>query len=225
MNGRERAHGARRTAHGKGGGFTYLGALVLVVVTGIALTSASRYWTTLMTREKEKELLFRGDQIRRAINSYYEATPQGRQPSYPSRMEDLLKDPRSLESRRYLRRLYIDPITRGKWGIIFDGKGGLKGVFSLSEKAPLKSGGFPKGYESFEQAKAYNDWKFVSNPQPAKTSPAVPPPKSSGPGTPADQPQQPSDTPAAPSPKPSEPNAPGAIPPPASEPQTAGAKG
>ncbi len=156
-------------------GFTYLGALVLVVVTGLALTSASQYWSTLMTKEKEKELLFRGDQIRTAIDSYYKATPQGRQPSYPSRLEDLLKDPRSLASRRHLRRLYTDPMTAGKWGVISDGKGGVKGVFSLSEKAPLKSGGFPDGYESFEGAGVYGDWKFVSNPaQPTKTPQASP---------------------------------------------------
>jgi type II secretory pathway pseudopilin PulG len=170
MNGRERAHGAQRTE----AGFTYLGALVLVVVTGIALSSASQCWSTLMTREKEKELLFRGDQIRRAIDSYYQSTPQGRQPSYPSRLEDLLKDPRSLGSRRHLRRLYVDPMTGGKWGIISDGKGGVKGVFSLSEEAPLKSGGFPAGYESFDSAKAYTDWKFVSNPAAAKTPQVAP---------------------------------------------------
>jgi type II secretory pathway pseudopilin PulG len=181
MNGRDRAHGPRRTGHGKEAGFTYLGALVLVVVTGIALGSAGQYWSTLMTREKEKELLFRGDQICRAIDSYYKAAPQGRQPSYPSRLEDLLKDPRSLEPRRHLRKLYIDPMTDGKWGVISDGKGGVKGVFSLSEKAPLKSGGFPTGYESFEGAKAFTDWKFVSNPTSAKTPQAVSPAQPSEP--------------------------------------------
>ena len=160
----------------KTAGFTYLGALVLVVISGIALSSASQYWSALMTREKEKELLFRGDQICRAIDSYHKATPQGRQPSYPLRIEDLLKDPRSLESRRHLRRLYTDPMTGGKWGIISDEKGGVKGVFSLSEKAPLKSGGFPPGHESFESAKAYTDWKFVFNPPPAAKTPQVPPP-------------------------------------------------
>jgi type II secretory pathway pseudopilin PulG len=177
MNGRERAHGAQPTAHGKEAGFTYLGALVLVVVTGIALTSASQYWSSVLTREAEKELLFRGDQIRRAIDSYYKSTPQGRLPSYPSRLEDLLKDPRSLDARRHLRRLYADPMTGGKWEIVSDGKGGVKGVFSLSEKAPLKSGGFPAGYESFEGATAYTDWKFVSNPSSAKTPQAAPPPQ------------------------------------------------
>jgi type II secretory pathway pseudopilin PulG len=181
MTGRKQAQDARHRAHAREAGFTYIGALVLVVVTGIALSSASQYWSTVMNREKEKELLFRGDQIRKAIDSYYKATPQGRQPSYPSRIEDLLKDPRSLESRRYLRRLYTDPMTNGKWGIISDGKGGIKGVFSLSEKAPRKSGGFPTGYESFESAKAYTDWKFVSNPSSATTSPGALPPQPSAP--------------------------------------------
>jgi type II secretory pathway pseudopilin PulG len=176
MNGREWGHGKER-------GFTYLGALVLVVVIGIALGAASQYWSTLMTREKEKELLFRGDQIRKAIDSYYRSAPQGMQPSYPSRLEDLLSDPRSLTSRRYLRRLYVDPMTDGTWGIISDGKGGVKGVFSLSEKAPRKSGGFPTGYESFESAKTYTDWKFVSNPSSATTPPGGLPPQPSAPQT------------------------------------------
>jgi type II secretory pathway pseudopilin PulG len=175
MSGRQRVHGARRAARGGERGFTYLGALVLVVITGIGLVSAHQYWSTLMKREKEKELIFRGDQICRAIDSYYKATPQGRQPSYPSRLEDLLKDPRSLESRRHLRKLYTDPMTGGKWGIISDEKGGVKGVFSLSEKVPLKSGGFPAGHESFDNAKAYTDWKFVSNPLPAKAPQVAPP--------------------------------------------------
>jgi type II secretory pathway pseudopilin PulG len=181
MNGRERARGARPTAHGKAAGFTYLGALVLIVITGIALSSAGQYWSTLMTREKEKELLFRGDQIRRGIDSYTKATPQGSQPSYPSRFEDLLKDPRSLGTRRHLRRLYSDPMTGGKWGVISDGKGGVKGVFSLSEKAPLKSEGFPTGYESFESSKAYKDWRFVSNPLSAKAPQVAPPAQPSEP--------------------------------------------
>jgi type II secretory pathway pseudopilin PulG len=177
MNGRARAHGEEN-------GFTYLGALVLVVVIGIALGAASQYSSTLMTREKEKELLFRGDQIRKAIDSYYQSTSQGRQPSYPSRLEDLLSDPRSLASRRHLRRLYVDPMTGGAWGIISDGKGGVKGVFSLSKKAPLKSGGFPEEYESFQDAKAYADWKFVSNP----TSSTIPQ------GAPSAQPSAPQAT-------------------------------
>ncbi len=150
----------------KQGGFTYIGALVLVVVTGIALTGASTYWSTIVKREKEAELLFRGDRIRRAIGSYYERAPSGRPKSYPSSLEDLLKDPRYMTLKRHLRKIYPDPMTEdGKWGLILDSRGGIKGVFSKSKDRPLKTGQFPEEYSHFEKAKTYSDWKFVYVPK------------------------------------------------------------
>ncbi|RLB79613.1 MAG: hypothetical protein DRH15_08710, partial [Deltaproteobacteria bacterium] len=120
-------------------GFTYIGALILVVVTGIAITAASTYWSTTVRREKEAELLFRGDQIRKAIGSYYERAPSGRAKSYPSRLDDLLRDPRYMKVVRHLRRLYRDPMTDdGQWGLVLDGKGHIKGVFSKSKEKPIK---------------------------------------------------------------------------------------
>jgi hypothetical protein len=60
----------------------------------------------------------------------------------------------------------MDPMTEdGKWGIIYDGKGGVKGVFSKSRAEPLKTGNFPEIYKSFENKKKYNDWKFVYEPK------------------------------------------------------------
>jgi len=152
-------------------GFTYVGALILVVVTGIALTAASTYWSTKVRREKEAELLFRGDQICSAIESYYEKAPPGWAKSYPSRLEDLLKDPRYMKVMRHLRRVYKDPMTEdGQWGLVMDGKGGIKGVFSRGKNEPIKIGDFPEGYENFEKAKTYQDWKFVY--EPAAKAPA-----------------------------------------------------
>jgi type II secretory pathway pseudopilin PulG len=143
-------------------GFTFLGVLAFLVVTGIALTAASQYWSTVIKREKEEELLFRGDQIKSAITSYYKNTPKGKQPSYPRNLEALLKDPRSLTVRRHLRKVYKDPITEdGTWGLIRDSKGGVKGVFSRSNLKPIKTGNFSEEYEDFEKAKTYSDWRFI----------------------------------------------------------------
>jgi type II secretory pathway pseudopilin PulG len=143
-------------------GFTFLGVLAFLVVAGIALTAASKYWSTVIKREKEEELLFRGDQIKSAITSYYDNTPKGRRPSYPKSLEDLLKDPRFLTVRRHLRKVYKDPITEdGAWGLIKDSKGGIKGVFSRSNIKPIKTGNFSKAYEDFEKAKTYSDWRFL----------------------------------------------------------------
>lgn len=170
MNGRPPAKRAGRKAGGKvlsgKSGFTYIGALIVVVVMGISLSTASRYWSTVVKREKETELIFRGDQIRRAIESYCKTTPGGKKPEYPKSLKDLVKDPRFLTPRRHLRKSYRDPMTEeGRWGLVLDSKGGIKGVYSKSEKEPLKVRNFPSDYASlFEKAKKYSDWKFLYPP-------------------------------------------------------------
>ena len=66
---------AERTADVGPQGFTYISALVFVAIMGIALSTAGGFWSTVMKREREQELLFRGDQILRAIESYYRQAP------------------------------------------------------------------------------------------------------------------------------------------------------
>lgn len=146
-------------------GFTYMGTLVLLIISGIALTEASKYWQTIAKREREMVLLFRGDQIRRAIQSYYKKSPSGRTPSYPQKLKDLLRDPRMPGVTRHLRKLYKDPMTDdGQWRLILDTAGRVKGVFSKSSEVPLKTGNFSLEYNEFEKATKYSDWKFVCLP-------------------------------------------------------------
>ena len=150
-------------------GFTFIGVLAFLVVAGIALTAASKYWSTVIRREKEKELLFRGNQIKAAITSYYDNTPKGRVPSYPKNLEELVKDSRFLSVTRHLRKVYKDPMTKdGTWGLIRDSKGGVKGVYSKSMLKPVKVGNFPEEYEGFEKATTYSGWKFVHTKEKAK---------------------------------------------------------
>jgi type II secretory pathway pseudopilin PulG len=152
-------------------GFTYIGVMILVAVMGISLTATSTYWSTTMQRERETELLFRGEQYRRAIESYCNSGKKGNPPEYPRRLEDLLKDPRSLAVRRHIRKLYPDPVNKqGEWALIMDKGGGIKGVASRSSELPLKTGGFPSRYEAFEKARAYKDWKFIYEPDKKKDS-------------------------------------------------------
>ena len=170
-------------------GFTYLGALIMIVVCGISLSGASAYHKTIVKRSKEAELLFRGDQIRRALQSFYEHPPAGKPHTYPRSMQDLLKDPRYLGVRRHLRKNYLDPMTsHGEWAFIRDSKGRIKGVFSPSQEKPLKTGNFPNEYKHFEilekpemsetgyfsedadvkKSPKYSDWKFIFLPKTVK---------------------------------------------------------
>jgi type II secretory pathway pseudopilin PulG len=148
--------------HNRENAFSYISALIFVTVIGISLTTGSTYWSTIAKREKERELLFRGDQIRRAIEYYFKGASGGGSNQYPVALNDLLKDPRYLTPRRYLRKIYKDPMTKdGQWGLVMAPGGRIKGVFSNSKEKPLKAGNFADSYKYFEKAETYSDWKFV----------------------------------------------------------------
>jgi len=142
-----------------------LGVLILVAVMSIALTGAGRYWSTIVKREREAELLYRGDQIRKAIAAYYNNPPEGQEKAYPRQFSDLLKDPRYPNLKRHLRKWYTDPMTRESWVYVMDAAKRLKGVHSAHQGTPLKKGNFPREYRDFENAQTYQDWAFVFIPK------------------------------------------------------------
>jgi type II secretory pathway pseudopilin PulG len=147
-------------------GFSYIGVLLAVAITGVAMTAANHYWSTIVLREREAELLFRGHQILTAIGTYYENPPGGQSKQYPHAIADLLRDPRYPQTRRHLRKWYPDPLSGGSdWSLILDAGGRIKGVHSQHEGRPLKSGNFPKDFSSFEMAASYTDWKFIYTPK------------------------------------------------------------
>jgi type II secretory pathway pseudopilin PulG len=147
----------------RAGGFTYIGALILVVMMGIALAAAGEVWHTAAQREKEQQLLFVGDQFRRALAEFYAHTP-GSATRYPLRLEDLLQDPRYPGIRRYLRKIYPDPMTgKPEWGLVTGPNGEIFGVHSLSEDAPIKRAHFPLADKAFEGKTKYADWVFMAS--------------------------------------------------------------
>ncbi len=119
-------------------GFTFLAALMVVVIMGIMLGLTAQPWKTIMKREREQELLFRGLQYKKAIAAWNTrpATPGATPKVIPlNDLKDLLLDPSSLQKTKYLRRLYKDPMTGKEWTIIKDmGGKGIIGVASTSEK-------------------------------------------------------------------------------------------
>jgi type II secretory pathway pseudopilin PulG len=142
-------------------GFTYLGVLIAIALIGLALGLAGEVWHVAVKREKEKQLLFIGHQFRQAIQLYYYASP-GAVKQYPASLDDLLKDPRYPAIRRYLRRIYADPMTgKAEWGLVKGPGNGIMGVYSLSEKEPIKQGNFLLQDAEFEGKTRYQDWKFV----------------------------------------------------------------
>lgn len=156
-------------------GFTFIGLMVIVSIMGIMLLAVGEVWHVAKQREKEAELLFVGNQFRKAISSYYANTPpSNRQQPYPTSLEDLLKDPRYPSTQRYLRKIYNDPISGStEWGIVKHPNGGIYGVFSQSEEEPIKQSNFSPANMGFEGATKYSEWVFMYLKTPNASAPGA----------------------------------------------------
>lgn len=146
-------------------GFAFMGVLLIIILVGFSLAEAGNAWSNIRKREREQELLKVGDKISEAIGNYYNQSP-GMVKQFPPTLEALLKDDRFPTPQRYLRKLYLDPVTgRPGWGILEAPSGGIMGVYSLSSDRPFKTKGFPEKYLSFENRKYYMDWIFAYLPE------------------------------------------------------------
>lgn len=134
------------------GGFTYLMLIWWVAISGVMLAALADNWSHAMRRQREAELVFRGEQIRKAIESYHQVIVPGGASQWPTQLEDLLEDRRGPVVVRHLRRLWPDPITgEATWGLLKEGSG-IKGVYSTSSAKPLAA---PEGVSQ------YKLWLFV----------------------------------------------------------------
>jgi type II secretory pathway pseudopilin PulG len=142
------------------GGFTYIGLLLFIAISGIGLAVIGQVWHVESQRQREKDLLFIGEQYAHAISSYYESSPGGIK-QYPASIEDLLLDTRFPVVRRHLRKQFIDPMTNSEdWGFIRQQER-IVGIYSLSNAKPIKQEGFITEHERFAGAVNYQGWKFV----------------------------------------------------------------
>ena len=141
-------------------GFTLVGALILAALMGLSVVAYGELASHAAQREKEVELLFRGNAYRQAIAGYYK-----KEQRYPKALAELVEDKRYPTPARHLRKLYPDPITgQTEWGTMEAPGGGIMGVYSKSEAAPIKSGGFSLANKSFAEVKRYMDWQFFYQP-------------------------------------------------------------
>jgi type II secretory pathway pseudopilin PulG len=137
-------------------GFTLMGAMIMVAAMGAGLAAYGQMASHVAQREKEAELLFRGNQYRQAIEAYYKKDQK-----YPRALAELLEDRRYPNPAHHLRKLHADPITgRPEWGLMEAPGGGIMGVYSKSEEAPIKTGSFSLANKTFADAKRYADWQF-----------------------------------------------------------------
>ena len=167
-------------------GYTLVAVIVAIGVMSILMAAAAPVWRHVMKREKEKELLFRGNQYIEAIDRYYRKF--GR---LPIQLEELLKT-------KCIRKLYTDPMTKdGKWGLI-NFRGGLpearRRLPGSESSQPLATnsiiGVYSKSKDKsifiYQGKSQYNQWKFSYKLAPRQRGERQPPRKGQR-GIPADR--------------------------------------
>lgn len=141
-------------------GSVFMGMLVTVAVVAVMLMEVGTLWSSVLQRERELELLARGNEIRRAIGLYYVAGN-----TFPKSLEDLVLDRRQPTIKRYLRRAYDDPLTgTAEWGVVEGPGETIMGVFSNARGTPFKQGNFSVINQGFTGQGSYQGWVFLYGP-------------------------------------------------------------
>jgi type II secretory pathway pseudopilin PulG len=100
-------------------GFTYLLLLWWVAIAGVLLMALGRHWSFERRREQEIEMVFRAQEIQRALTAYHRYVPEGGQAAWPKTLQDLVDDRRGPVVQHHLRRVWSDPLTgQSDWGLV-----------------------------------------------------------------------------------------------------------
>jgi len=110
---------ARRAKGRAQAGYLLVGMVAAVAILVIFSDLAFQAWIDVLRRDNEAEMMFRAQDLVRAIQRY--RRDHGGAP--PMKLEDLMQPgPRN---QYYLRQLWKDPLVKGgKWGLVYAGPGG-----------------------------------------------------------------------------------------------------
>jgi type II secretory pathway pseudopilin PulG len=125
-----RPHRGARVASRREAGVLLVALMVAMTVMMILLTASAQSWTAVMKREREEELIFRGNQYINALKLY--AGDHGG--TFPTELKALME--KGPKGSRYLRQQFGDPFDPdGKWNLIYLGPDG-KSAFNPNARPP-----------------------------------------------------------------------------------------
>jgi type II secretory pathway pseudopilin PulG len=84
--------------------------LVAIAVMGVLMSAAIPSWKTLVQREREAELIFRGEQYARAVGLFQRKYAG----AFPPNLDTLLQ-------QKFLRKKYLDPVTGKDFQLLYQG--------------------------------------------------------------------------------------------------------
>ena len=153
-------------------GYAMAALLVAMALMSLALSVAMPTWRTLIQREKEEELVWRGQQYDRAVQLYRKKNAAPGAPSIDKLVEG-----------RFLRRKYLDPITGGEFETVgVSPVGSAPGVQQPQRGfgqliAGVRSKSKQRSLRILNGRSVYNEWQFTYVPwkpggQPTNVGPA-----------------------------------------------------
>lgn len=120
---------SRPGARAGGAGFTYLGVLLAIALIALGMTAAAEVWSKHASRERLARMDAIGIEYVAAIAAYRDGTPGIVVHSFPPSFAAMVRDPRFVTARRYLRREYPNPFTgKPDWEIVAAPDGGILGI-------------------------------------------------------------------------------------------------
>jgi type II secretory pathway pseudopilin PulG len=105
----------RATARNSDRGYAMAALIVAIAVMAVVMAAAMPVWKQQATREKEEELVFRGEQIAHSIGMFQRRFAN----AYPPNLDVLVQ-------QRFLRKKYKDPIANSDFVPIPQGQAGAQ---------------------------------------------------------------------------------------------------
>ncbi len=125
--------------------------LAFMVIMGLLMLKAQPYAKADVTRDREAELIFRGEALARAIKLY-----QMRTGRFPFSLDELMS-----VRPRILRKVYRDPMTEdGEWRKIFAVQPGPSGDTTGLPIIGVASKNDGNSYKVYRGKTLYSDWVF-----------------------------------------------------------------
>lgn len=169
-----------QTRTGRDGGYAMAALLIGMSVMAILLTVALPTWKQTIQREKEEELIFRGNQYARAISAYQRKFAN----ASPTTIDVLVE-------QHYLRKKFKDPVAVTEDGefqpLYIQAQGtanGAQGASSgtLASTNPSGGGGIigvaskntAQSIRQYNGRTHYNEWQFIPVQQSTRGGPTGP---------------------------------------------------
>jgi len=157
-----RSRGGRSSASPWNKGYAMIALIIAISVLTVFLLMAVPLWETVLQRDAEEELIFRGRQYVMAIGLYLKKHNN----LYAQNFE-------ILHLEKFLRRLYPDPMTAdGRWDMVFQDNSGAaakllvvpagqaKAYFNRAVLVGVCSASAETGFREYRGKKKYNEWAF-----------------------------------------------------------------